>query len=242
MSDASLLAAPAEIVAAPAPADLSCIGTPRPTILPVPLSVEPLAAFLAVPRLPTLAGPALPPELRNLTEWRAGPEQRLGRRIGFPTWIGSVLAAMALFFVAGTLLQYFSGNRNATAAVTQGPQARGTSPANTSAAASAQDSLSRSVEVSGLRLVPGWNHKEQVQFLVVNHSANSLPAISIQITVRAPDSVSTTPPILNINAVIRGLGPYQSKEIRTDLDSTVSPTVFADWQSLRTDIQVTSAE
>jgi hypothetical protein len=152
-----------------------------------------------------------------------------------------VLAAMALFFVTGAIIQYFNGNRNATAAVTGASQA-GHPLSGSAAVSSADDSLSKSVEVSGLRLVPGWTHKQQVTFLVINHSSASIPAISILMAVRPADSSSASAPILNINAVIRSLGPYQSKEIRTDLDSGIPASTFADWQSLRTDIQISSSQ
>jgi DNA segregation ATPase FtsK/SpoIIIE-like protein len=238
-----LLTAPTELVTAPAPPDLAWIRTERPTILPLSLeATSPVGPSLVVPQLSTLAGPALPPELRNLTEWRAGAEGRSRKAIGFPTWIISVLAATALFLITGILLQYFSGNRNAAAAVTPVSQPGRPSASSAPVVSVAQDSLSRMVEISGLRLITGWNHKQQVAFLVVNHSTEQLPATSIQVAVRSPDSGTGSTPILSINAVIHGLGPNQSKEIRTDLDSTVPSSMLADWQSLRTDVQVASHE
>jgi hypothetical protein len=153
-----------------------------------------------------------------------------------------VLAAMVLFFVTATLFQYFSGNRNATAAVT--PASQGAHPPASAAppVTYSQGMLSSIVEVSGVRLVEGWNHKQQVAFLVVNHSGDMLSAISIRIDMRPADSAAASTTALTVNAVIRSLGAYQSREIRTDLKSDLPPSAFADWQSLRTDIQINNAE
>jgi hypothetical protein len=62
--------------------------------------------------------------------------------------------------------------------------------------------------------------------------------MNIQVAVRTAETTVGGTPILNINAFVRSLGPYQSKEIRSDLDTDVSPSALADWQSLRTEIQV----
>ena len=240
---ASLLNAPAQIVTAPAPA-AEWVRMSRPVIAPRHPTILRLDTQIAAPQAVTLAGPCLPPQLRNLTEARDLGDKRNRKAIGFPAWVVSVGVAMSLFLCTGTLLQYINAKRDAPAAAA--PDTPAVQPSKRAALAPApapaSDALARSLEVSGLRLVAGWTSKPQVQFLIINHSSRQLPSIAIQVAVRSSESSEDAQPLLTINAVIHSLGPYQSKEVRADLDSDASPSTLADWQSLRTEIQSASRE
>jgi hypothetical protein len=233
---ANLLNAPAQVVIAPAP-PAEWVRMSRPVIAPRLPSVPRLDAQIAAPQAVTLAGPCLPPQLRNLTEARDLSDKRNRKAIGFPAWVVSVGVAMSLFLCTGTLLQYINVKRETPAAEAPDPPAPQQPKRAAMAPAAASDALARSLEVSGLRLVAGWTSKPQVQFLIINHSSRQLPSVAIQVAVRSSESSDDSQPLLTINAVIHSLGPYQSKEIRADLDSDASPSTLADWQSLRTQIQ-----
>jgi hypothetical protein len=236
---ASLLNAPAQIVTAPAP-PAEWVRMSRPTISPRVPTVPRLDALIAAPQAVTLAGPCLPPQLRNLTEARDLSDKRNRKSIGFPAWVVSIGVAMSLFLCTGTLLQYINAKRDAPAAVS--PETPAVQPPKRAALAPAPDTLAKSLEVSGLRLVSSLTSKPQVQFLIVNHSGRQLPSIAIQVAVKSAESSEGAQPLLTINAVIHSLGPYQSKEIRADLDSDAPPSTLADWQSLRTEIQTARRE
>jgi hypothetical protein len=227
----SLLAAPAEIITAPAPPVFDWIRTPRPILQPLaPQSEKPTQS--SGPQAPTLAGPCLPPELRNLAELQNGKPARKSRPI--PGWVASLMGATLLVFLTVTSLQYFGAQSDAKANTPAGAQ-----PASS---ASSFEALDRTVEISGLRLARSWTGKQQVRFLIVNHSARDLSGVTLQVVVRSSDLASSSAPILLIHAPLRSLGPYQSKEIRTDLDSEVPVGALSDWQSLHTEVQVSRGE
>ena len=229
----ALLAAPAEIVTAPAPPVFEWIRTPRPILQPLAPPAGNLVGHSAQPHAPTLAGPCLSPELRNLTELENPKRRRKSRPV--PGWMASLLGATLLVLLVVTSLQYFGSKNDAKASTATGSQTAGT-------ANSAGEALSKAVEISGLRLATTWTGKQQVRFLIVNHSDQDLSGVTVQVAVRSSDLASGAAPILLIHAPLRSLGPYQSKEIRTDLDSGMPASALSDWQSLRTEVQVTRNE
>ena len=227
----SLLAAPAEIVTAPAPPVFEWIRRPQQSLQPLPPPAEHLVRRSAQPQPLTLAGPCLAPELRNLAELQ-GPGRSRKRR-AFPGWVASLMGAMLLVLLAVTSLQYLSSQNDAKATTPTGQQ---------TAAAPNSEALDKSVEISGLRLTTSWSGKQQVRFLIVNHSAQDLSGVTLQIVVRSSDGTPSSAPILVIHAPLSSLGPYQSKEIKTALDSDIPASALSDWQSLRTDVQVLHGE
>ncbi len=212
----SLLSPPAEVVTAPAPPVFEWIRIPRPTIAPRAPKRSSLASVLSGPQVSTLAGPSLPAELHNLLEQRTTSRRRHRKSLSIPGWIWSVLLAIALFLGTGAALQYFNATRDAKAAVL---------PAQTS----------QPLEVTGLRIVSASGHKQQIQYIVVNHSAAELSRTTVQFVVRSLETNAGTA-LFSVNAEIPSLGPYQSKEVRTDLDADLHSIAVPDWQYLRADI------
>jgi hypothetical protein len=232
----TLLAAPSAIVAAPAPPDLHWMKMPRPVLPPRKPSDRKCDSPTAPPQKIPLAGPCLPAELRNFIEAQ-GPEHSRSRKgIGLPTWVTSLVIATSLFLVVAVMLQYLETNHEARAAA---------APASTPAAAVVpavptfeQHPFARFIEVTGLRVVADPNHRSQVQYIVVNHSASQLTGMTIRIAVRSSTDPVGTPPLFTVSAVVPSLGPHQSKEIRTDLDSELRSSAIPDWEYLRTDVQI----
>ncbi len=234
----SLLDAPREIVAAPAPADTQWIKAPRPAIPTSRPADTKCASLAAPPQKPPLAGPFLPPELRNFIEEATAAPARVKSRIGMPAWIISLVIATTVFLFAGNLIQYLSGSRDARAASSNAPspgQAVASAPA---APAFEPHPFARFVEVTGLRVVADLNHRSQVQYIVVNHSSAQLSGMLIRIAVRSSSDPAGSAPLFTVSAVVPSLGPHQSKEIRTDLDSELRSSAIPDWEYLRTDVQV----
>jgi hypothetical protein len=95
----------------------------------------------------------------------------------------------------------------------------------------------RSVEVAGVRVITGINKKPQLQYLIINHSSSELTGLNIRIAVRSVES-SEDAPLFIVSSVVASLGPNQSKEIRADLDPSVSTSSIPDWHSLRTEVLV----
>jgi hypothetical protein len=230
-SSTALLAAPNEIVTAPAPPIFESLRSPRPRLESLAPPPANLTALSAHPQPPTLAGPCLPRELRNPADSEIRKQSRKPGRL--PGWVTSSIAATLLLLLAWTLLQYFGSQGDARASTPAGSQSA--SPG--SAAAAQSEALAKSLEISGLRLVTSWNGKQQIRFLIVNHAPRELSGVTAQVTVKVDGS-----PILLIQAPIRSLGSNQSKEIRTDLDSDVPASTLSDWQSLRAEVHLTNKE
>jgi hypothetical protein len=232
----ALLPAPSDILAAPAPPDLQWLKTPRP-VLPASKPFDrKCASLIAPPQKLPLAGPCLPPELRNYIEAPLADDARSKKGIGVPAWIISLVIATSLFLVAAIVLQFLAANREAKAAVAPSPsQAAASVPA---APAFEQHPFARFVEVTGVRVVADLSHRSQVQYIVVNHSSEQLSGMLIRIAVRSSADPAGAKPLFTVSAVIPSLGPHQSKEIRTDLDSQLRSSAIPDWEYLRTDVQV----
>jgi hypothetical protein len=233
-----LLCAPREIVTAPAPPAEQWMRTPRIVFTAKAPGNAGLATLIAGPQPPTIAGPCLPPQLRNFME--SSSSRRPGRkRAAAPTWMVSVLVATVLFLGAASLLQYLTSNRDAKAASVA------PTPIQTSVPAPAppirvaiEHPSARFVEVAGVRVVTAPNRKPQLQYLVINHSAGELTGLNIHIAVHSADAPSGAP-LFSVSGIVPSLAANQSKEIRTDLDAGLSAASIPDWQSLRTEILIT---
>ncbi len=232
----ALLAAPSAIVTAPAPPDLQWMKMPRPKFAAHKPTDRKCDRAIAPPQKLPLAGPCLTPELQNYIEAPAVERARAKNGIGLPAWIVSLVIATSLFLAIGVALQYLSTNREAKAAVVPTP-----APAAPSAPVAPlfeQHPFARFIEVTGLRVVADTNHRSQVQYIVVNHSATQLSGMTIQIAVRSSVEPASSKPLFTVSAVVPSLGPHQSKEIRTDLDSELRNSAIPDWEYLRTEVHI----
>ena len=230
----NLLAPPPEVVTAPAPPCLQWMRIPRPRLSPVaPKDVNPRDLMSGL-QTPPLAGPVVPQQLRNLIEQHGATRGPARKKAGLPAWTVSFLVALTLFLGVGSLLQYLAANRDAKAAVpTATPSDQSSSPVSTS-----EQPATKLVEVTGLRVATGPNHRPQLAFIVVNHSGNQLSGIGLQIAVRSATSSAGVAPLFRVATTIASLGPYQSREFRADLDPELHATELPDWQSLRADVRV----
>jgi hypothetical protein len=236
----ALLASPNEIVEAPALPATQWLRTSKPALRCAKPS-EPNASSLSGGALMSaLAGPCLPNELRTFIETKPGKSRPPGKRAAMPAWVVSLLVAIALFLGAGSLLQYVSENRDAKAATVANPQpAQPAAPAAVSATGDPHP-LARFVEITGLRVNIDLNRKSQLQYLVVNHSSARLADATLTIAVRSTADSSGSPPLFTVSVVVPNLGPYQSKELKTDLDGALRFSSLPDWENLRADVEVSA--
>jgi len=182
----------------------------------------------------TLAGPSLPAQLRTFVEDRSATPVRNAKRASLPSWMVSVVVATCLFLGAGSILQFLTGSREPKAAAAESTQP---APAPVSVSAIEQHPFARLIEVTGIRVMADLNHKSQVEYIVVNHSSVAINNASVHLAVRAAADAPGAPPLFNVSAVV-SLGPFQSKEIRQDLDSQLRATALPEWENLRPDAQV----
>jgi len=231
----SLLPPASKDVAPPAPLCIQWMRIPKPHISPVPPKDLNHSDLLSGLQTPPLAGPCVPQELRSLTEQRGPAPHQARKKAGLPAWTVSFLVALTLFLGVGSLLQYLGANRDAkAAAATAQPSGQ-----SISAVPTGEQPASKLVEVTGLRIAAGSNHRPQLEFIVVNHSGTALSDIGLQIAVRSASSTAGVAPLFRVSTTVASLGPYQSREFRAELDPEVHATDVPDWQSLRADVRIT---
>jgi hypothetical protein len=232
-----LLCGAREIVTAPAPPAEQWMRSPRIVFIPKAPGNAALASLIAAPQAPTLAGPCLPPQLRNFTESRSSNRRLPRKRTAAPTWMVTVLI-IALFLGGSSLVQYLTANREAKAASASAAPAPTSESAPVPVLPAAEEHPgARYVEVAGVRVVTAPNRKPQLQYIVINHSTGELTGLSIHLALRSADSPAGAP-LVRVSSIVPSLGANQSKEIRMDLDAGLSAASFPDWQSLRTEILI----
>jgi hypothetical protein len=190
------------------------------------------------PQTTQSAGPRLPSDLQHLVDLHSAAPKPERKSFGAPAWIVSVVLATSVFLGIGAWLQYLGSSReaNSAAASAAGPKQAVPAPAPTSIVR--DEPAAKFLEVAGLRVVTAWNRKQQLHYVVVNHSSSDLPRMAIRIAVRRWETETSAAPLFTVNASIPSLGAYQSKEVRTDLDSDGNTSAIPDWQSLRAEVQV----
>ena len=231
---AHLLPPPREVLTAPAPPAGKWMRAQTPKLTPIVPAEREHTAVFAGPQAPPLAGPSLPPQLVNFDHQNSSLRPR---RRGLGSWPISVLLAIILTLGVVTLYQYLTQDRDTKAA--SNPPATQVIKAASAPAPHVpvieEHPAARSVEVAGVRIVPGPNKKPQLQYIVINHSSNDVTGLNIRIAVR---SVDAEVPLFTVSSVVAALGANQSKEVRTDLNSSVPSPAIPDWQSLRTEVLI----
>jgi hypothetical protein len=237
-----LLGAPLKVVTPPAPPSLDWIRTPRPSIRAVAPDDPSIASLAAGPQVPTLNGPSLPPELRGLTQGTPSQHGQRRKRSGFPTWTLSFLVATGLLLGTVSLLQYINANRDAQPATAVSTQPGRASRVASTDGVAEEHPFARSVEVAGVRITAGLNHKPQLQYIVVNHSSKELTGLGIRVALRSAGEPASAAPLFTVFSKVPALGAYQSREIRTEINTDLRVSSLPDWQSLRPDVLVSGRQ
>jgi hypothetical protein len=227
-----LLSAPAEIVTAPAPPAGQWLRSEKPEFTAAAPENTGHTVGVAGPQTPTLAGPSLPPQLLNLD--LRNSSLRPHRRAS--SWLISLLVATIVILGAVALLQHAMQNRDTTVASIAAP-VRAIKAAASPLGVVEEHPAARSVEVAGVRIVAGSNKKPQLEYIVINHSSMELTGLNIRIAIRSVEALADAP-LFSVSNVVATLAPNQSKEIRTDLDSSIQSSAIPDWQSLRTEVLI----
>jgi hypothetical protein len=151
-------------------------------------------------------------------------------------WLMSVLFALAF---VGLLAAVFFGVRYFKKDKEPGSEA--VSFQNPTTAGGAQASpLLKHIEIVGLRLVQDAKKRAEVRFVVVNHSAAELPDMTAKVRLRAVTSKKDEEPVGTFSFKLPSLGPYESKELTSILDTKLRVYEMPDWQNLREEIQLST--
>jgi hypothetical protein len=183
----------------------------------------------------TLAGPMLTPPLvsfkdRELSLIRR--EAQRARHFAIPAWF------LRLMIVAVVVLL---GVRLTLSMLPQKPAASASAavtPAAPAPEASVVNPLSRSIEVTGFRIVTDPSKKPEIHYLVVNHTPVRVSNMTVYVTLRTADDKPGQPPLSRFSFAAPNLGPFQSKEMISSIEKMNRPVALPEWQDLRADIEI----
>jgi hypothetical protein len=97
--------------------------------------------------------------------------------------------------------------------------------------------LSKAIEVTGFRIQMDPEQKAEIQYLVVNHTANAISGVTVYVTLHAA-SAPGQPPIARFQFVAPNLGAYQAKEMASAIERITRPIAVPNWQELRADVEI----
>ena len=103
------------------------------------------------------------------------------------------------------------------------------------AAQSAFPTLSKYVEVTGVRVFANTNNSE-IRYVVVNHSAAELPPFQLMVKLRPKRG----PAVCSFSAGVQGMGPNESREMHTTIRREVHSYDLPEWRDLRVEAHVTA--
>jgi hypothetical protein len=158
-------------------------------------------------------------------------------RAGLPAWLLTIVFALAIFgLVAGVYWLVGSGKGGSETATTQAAPAPspGATPATKSPAKVSP--YQKYVEVSGVRFIEDAKKKPQVRFVVTNHSAADITALSGNVTVWARTQKSEEQ--AGTFSFTTSLAPWETKDLSAPLTTKLAMIELPDWQNTRTDVQI----
>jgi hypothetical protein len=220
---------------------------PAPPLAPLvtysPLAGRPLRP--AAPKRPrpqldstrrvTLPGPMLTPALVSFKDRGLSPilrEARRARNFAIPAWF------LRLAIVAVVVLL---GVRVTLSTLSQKPAAAApaeVTPVAIAPEASIVNPLSRSIEVTGFRIVTDPSKKPEIHYLVVNHTPVRVSNMTVYVTLRTADDKPGQPPLSRFSFAAPNLGPFQSKEMISSIEKMNRPVELPEWQDLRADLEI----
>jgi predicted small lipoprotein YifL len=199
------------------------------------------------PRM-TLPGPSLPPNLASFQDASVAVEGRDKKTraplaSSVPGWLVSLLVMMTLLGIGVAGVLYFMPPARSNAdskdvpAETQAPAAQ-TPVAQTPVAQTGAHPLAQTIEVTGFRIVLDPNHKSEIHYVVVNHSAAALSGLTVYVTLRSANAKPGQPPLSHFSFRSPELGPFEAKEMISSIEKSARTAMLPDWSDLRAEVQV----
>jgi hypothetical protein len=184
------------------------------------------------PRI-TLPGPMLTPRLvafheRDITA--VFPEAARFRKRAIPVWLVTALLCGTVAIAASYNSINPFGNR-------PGAEVRAEASTPPVSRVSANP-LARTIEVSGIRVLVDASKKSQIQYLVVNHSSARFADTTVFVTLRSADAKAGEAPLCQFSFAAPDLGPYESREMTSEIEKLNRPVAVPEWQDLRAEIEL----
>jgi len=149
----------------------------------------------------------------------------------------SALAFVGIGAAAFFTIQYFQ-KEPTTAARNAAPLEN--PPPATASSSGKGNALLKHVEVAGLRLMQNKARQTEVRFVVINHSGAELQNLLGNIDLRARTSKQDEEPVGVFSFKIPALGPYESREVTSVINTKLKVYELPDWQNLDHRLQITS--
>jgi hypothetical protein len=162
-------------------------------------------------------------------------------RAGLPTWLMSIVFTLAfggIVLGAYYAVEYFKKDSSAAA---HSGAVEVEKPVAASSTADAKGSpLRKQIEVVGLRLTQNNAKKTEVRFLVVNHSGAEIQDLAVNANLQARTSKRDEEPVGTFSFKVSSLGPYESKEMSSVVNTKLKVYELPDWQNRALRLQFTS--
>jgi hypothetical protein len=78
----------------------------------------------------------------------------------------------------------------------------------------------------------------EIQYLVVNHTADRFTGVTVYVTLRAADALDGQPPLAKFQFTAPNLGAFESKDMSSPIERVTRPVTLPDWQDLRADVEI----
>jgi hypothetical protein len=95
--------------------------------------------------------------------------------------------------------------------------------------------LAKYIEITGLRVIEGTKGQVKIAFVAVNHSPADLPELDAQLTLTGEGAT-----IFEFKVTIPSIGPYESRDITTNVKTALKPYELPDWQALQPSLNILS--
>lgn len=164
------------------------------------------------------------------------PPKAVSTRKGTPGWLLTLLFAMGFLAVGSGAYYGYVHFAHARRASTTAPALEAPSPPE----APRRSSVAPYIEVAGIRLTEDARQKVQVQCVVINHSAADIAGLEATVMLRVREGKTQGRAVGNFSFRLPSLGPYESREIRTVLDTSLRAYEIPDWQFLDAEVAVTA--
>jgi len=186
----------------------------------------------------TLPGPMLTRRLVKFLDRELHPILPAMLRVKkplLPGWMASALIIGTLLGAGFTsivsMVRPSAEAKPAAAAETEIPAAD--APSNTGGSP-----LAKSIEVTGFRMQTGPSKKQEIQYLVVNHTPARFSSVTVYVTLYAVDAKAGQPPLCRFQFAAPNLAPYQAKEMSSAIEPTARQVTLPAWDDVRAAVDI----
>ena len=99
--------------------------------------------------------------------------------------------------------------------------------------------LAKQLEVTGIRITEDAKQKLLIRMTVINHSAADMGELKLNVTLTADSGKGPAKVIGAFPVVVKELGPYEAREIKSTMITNLRAYELPDWQFLRANAEIT---